>query len=262
MKKILVGSPIRQSAATLTLFLGSLENLFKDNLQVDYCFVDDNVEQQSKNILVNFQQKHSNVTLLKAEDTKEQYIKNENSHFWTDSLMDKVANSKNRIIQEMLDRGYDYLFFIDSDLFLQPETLLSLLKADKDIISEIFWTKWNLDSNEMPQVWLQDSYNMFRFARNETPTNEVASDRTLEFMQMLRSPGVYEVGGLGALTLIKRGVFESGVNFSNLYNVSFRGEDRHFCIRAVAHNFKLHVDTHYPAYHIYRESDLRRLLGV
>ena len=34
------------------------------------------------------------------------------------------------------------------------------------------------------------------------------------------------------------------------------GEDRHFCIRAAALGFTLYVDTHYPAYHIYRESDL------
>lgn len=34
------------------------------------------------------------------------------------------------------------------------------------------------------------------------------------------------------------------------------GEDRHFCIRAAALGLRLFVDTHYPAYHIYRSADL------
>ncbi len=38
-----------------------------------------------------------------------------------------------------------------------------------------------------------------------------------------------------------------------LDNVSFWGEDRHFCIRARALNIDLFVDTVFPAYHIYRK---------
>ena len=43
-----------------------------------------------------------------------------------------------------------------------------------------------------------------------------------------------------------------GVSFSIIDNISFWGEDRHFCIRAEALGLKLYVDTVYPAYHIYR----------
>src|SRR5690606_16148011 len=46
------------------------------------------------------------------------------------------------------------------------------------------------------------------------------------------------------------------VSFSEIKNLSFWGEDRHFCIRAAALGLSLYVDTNYPAYHIYRESDL------
>src|SRR5690606_16569030 len=42
-------------------------------------------------------------------------------------------------------------------------------------------------------------------------------------------------------------------------NISFWGEDRHFCIRAQALGFDLFVDTNYPAFHIYREDDLQVL---
>ena len=44
---------------------------------------------------------------------------------------------------------------------LHPKSLHSLLQAEKDIISNIFWTSWSPGTIEMPQVWLQDEYSMF-----------------------------------------------------------------------------------------------------
>lgn len=73
---------------------------------------------------------------------------------------------------------------------------------------------------------------------------------------MLKLPGLYEVGGLGACTLISRYAMLAGVNFEPIKNLSFWGEDRHFCVRAAAIGIPLYVDTYVPAYHIYRESDL------
>ncbi|WP_243137681.1 glycosyltransferase family 2 protein, partial [Desulfofundulus thermobenzoicus] len=64
---------------------------------------------------------------------------------------------------------------------------------------------------------------------------------------------------LGACTLISRRAMLMGVSFSEIYNLGFIGEDRHFCIRAAALGLELYADTHYPPYHIYRESDLAGL---
>ena len=50
-----------------------------------------------------------------------------------------------------------------------------------------------------------------------------------------------------------------GVSYSEIYNITFWGEDRHFCIRAAALGIELFVDTHFPAFHIYRKSDLKTL---
>jgi len=72
-------------------------------------------------------------------------------------------------------------------------------------------------------------------------------------------PGVYKVGGLGACTLISRNAISKGVSYDEIYNITFWGEDRHFCIRAAALGIELFVDTHFPAFHIYRRSDLKTL---
>ncbi|RBN36101.1 glycosyl transferase, partial [Priestia megaterium] len=58
-------------------------------------------------------------------------------------------------------------------------------------------------------------------------------------------------------TLISQKALQKGINFSKISNLTFWGEDRHFCIRAAALGLSLYVDTHYPAYHIYRDTDIK-----
>lgn len=63
--------------------------------------------------------------------------------------------------------GYDYLFLIDSDLILHPDTLLHLIGTGKDIISEIFWTQWQPNTLLQPQVWMHDEYNQWEIHPGE-----------------------------------------------------------------------------------------------
>lgn len=262
MKKILIGAPVRQHPVILNLYLLSLQRLDTENLLVDYFFIDDNDNQESSKILEAFGMNEHALVQKYSETATESYHKDEHTHYWTGSLIEKVADIKNQIIAKALNGGYDYLFLIDSDLILHKNTLKRLIETDQEIISEIFWTKWTPDANELPQVWLRDHYTLFQQRFGEFLTPEETNRRTDEFLEMLRVPGVYEVGGLGALTLIKREVLEAGVHFGAIKNVSFWGEDRHFCIRAVSHGFNLHVDTHYPALHLYRESSLTELTAA
>ena len=108
----------------------------------------------------------------------------------------------------------------------------------------------------MPQVWVLDSYTLFEHGPLEKISEKEAYRRMGLFLEQLKKPGVYEVGGLGACTLISKPALQRPVSFKKIKNISFWGEDRHFCIRASAMGLSLFVDTHYPAYHIYRESDL------
>lgn len=256
-KKVLVGSPICQNKDILKEFLISLKELNLENIEISFCFVDDNKELESKKLLREFESEIERVTLLELQkdEVTSDYC-NEYTHNWNIDLINKVANFKNEIIKYFLENTYEYLFFIDSDIVLNKEALQSLIKQDKEIISNIFWTKWNPQSPEMPQVWAKDFYTFHDEKAGITLSDEVIKRQTEEFLNRLKIPGVYRVGGLGACTLIKREPLEKGVNFNEIYNISFWGEDRAFCIRAVAYGYELFVDTHYPAYHIYRKADL------
>ncbi|MGQ9778299.1 MAG: glycosyltransferase family 2 protein [Bacillota bacterium] len=108
----------------------------------------------------------------------------------------------------------------------------------------------------LPQVWVAGQYRLYHKEPGEELSAEEIKSRTEAFLEMLRWPGLYKVGGLGGCTLLGRRALEAGVSFAPLPNLDLLGEDRHFCIRAAALGLELYADTLYPPYHIYRESDL------
>ncbi|MFD2114461.1 glycosyltransferase [Paenibacillus yanchengensis] len=255
--KILLASPVNQKPIILAYFLFALHCLEKQDYQLDILFVDDNEDEASSLLLEQYKEARENVTIIKHEQTNaESYYRNDHTHFWNDNLINKVATIKNNVIEYALKHNYDALMLIDSDIMIFPDTINRLFETNKPIISNIFWTKWQQNTGEMPQVWLMDEYSFYRKNGSQSVAEQEVLQQTTEFLHQMRIPGVYEVGGLGACTLIRRSALEKGVNFKRIDNVSFWGEDRHFCIRAVALGIPLHVDTSEPAFHIYREPDL------
>lgn len=253
--RVLVGSPIHQKPAILKEFLKSLQQLQQTKIQLTFLFFDDNQDELSKQLLIQFANDNQNVTVLPSKYNDE-YLSDDNTHYWNEHLVWKVANMKDQIIQHALDEAYDYLFLVDSDILLYPQTIEHLISSEKDIISEIFWTKWQTEAHEQPQVWMSDEYTQWEQVRGEHLSDEEKNSRYYEFIQKMRTPGIHQVGGLGACTLISKKALNAGVNFKAISNLSFWGEDRHFCVRAAALGFPLYVDTHFPAYHIYRTNDL------
>ncbi|MEW6172555.1 MAG: glycosyltransferase [Bacillota bacterium] len=254
MTRVLIASPVRQKPSILKEFLWSFDQLDKTGLTVDYAFIDDNDE--ISDLLQQFAAGRDNVCIFRAEEARSGYVCNETTHYWREDLIWKVAAYKNHFIQLARDEGFDFLFLVDSDLVLHPKTLVHLVGLEKDIVSEVYWTVWQPGSIPLPQVWVGDQYRLHHLGRGEVLDENEIARRQAEFLAMLQRPGTYKVGGLGACTLISRKAVSMGVSFSEIYNLGFAGEDRHFCIRAVALGLELYADTHYPPYHIYRESDL------
>lgn len=256
MQKILVGGPVRQDPHILCAYLFSLKRLQKTGLQLDFCFIDDNSSLLASHILQAFVQ-HERATLLapkKHADTP--YVKNttQNPH-WNEALIWKVAGYRNQMIHQCLNQGYDGLFMVDSDIILHPPTLKQLIDTKKPIISEIFWTQWRAEEPPMPQVWMYNEYDHAHPQLPEQERNTIGS----ELLQRWQNPGVYPVGGLGACTYFCRTALQKGASYTPIPNLTFWGEDRHFCIRAGALGIPLHVDTHYPALHLFNAEQLSSL---
>lgn len=256
--RVLIGSPIHQKPMVLKEFLNSLLRLNIADIELDFHLVDDNDDEESSRLLQEFQSMGDHI-YLQSSGFHDAYIRNDTTHFWNTNLVWKVANFKNLMINRAQTLNYDYLFLIDSDLILHPDTLRHLIGTNKDIISEVFWTQWQPETMFQPQVWMHDEYNQWELLPGEKLQPEEINRRFHEFIAKMRIPGIYEVGGLGACTLISQHAIKAGVSYNQIRNISYWGEDRHFCIRAAALGIPLFVDTHYPALHLYRDSDLSKV---
>ena len=185
MKKILITAPLRQD---VDIFLEYQKGL--DALEVPEGFTVDRffVVNDCKEVIPYIRGAEYVVA-----DAGDKYEKTANDHLWTLDLMLKMSELRNRTITEALNGGYDYWFSVDTDLVLDPWTLYRLIEADKCIVSEIFWTQ------HWCNAWEHDQYS--------PPRDE------------WRKPGLYKVGMTGACTLVKRAVFEAGVDYTPIPNI-------------------------------------------
>jgi hypothetical protein len=235
--KILLGSPARQDERIFEQYIKGLDKLDLP-CQVDRFFILNDADNLKPYLKQNEYTEYN---------TGDHYEKNELSHYWRKPNLDKMPIMRNMLIEKTLSDNYDYLFMVDTDLIIQPQTLNALLEANKDIVAEIFWTKVHPDKDDH-----RTQVNCWDFGQN---------DRFEHSKETWKQPGLYRVGGTGACILIHRKVFESGVDYSPIYNLKLIGEDRFFSVRAVCHGFDLWIDTHYPCLHLYREQELLDYLG-
>lgn len=229
MKKILITAPLRQDLEIFLEYQKGLDALeIPEGFSVSRFFVVNDCEEVIPHI--------HDAEYIRV-DTGDEYRKTGDNHEWTLELMAKMSDLRNRTITKMLTGGYDYWFSVDTDLVLDPWTLYRLIEADKDIVSEIFWTQ------HWCNAWEHDQYS--------PPRDE------------WRKPGLYKVGMTGACTLVKRAVFEAGVDYTQIPNIykALRGEDRHFCVRAACAGFEMWVDTHCPATHLYTQEEYKKFMA-
>jgi len=224
MKKIMITAPLRQDTDIFEEYQKGLDALeIPEGYETSRFFVVNDCNEVIPHI------RDAEYTVA---DTGEIYQKTGNDHLWTLELMARMSELRNMTIRKMLDGGFDYWLSIDTDIVVDPKTLCWLLDADKDIVSGIFWTQAP-NGRYWCNAWLYD--------------------QSAGMQEAWRKPGLYRVGMTGALTLVKRKVFEAGVDYTPIMNIktALRGEDRHFCVRAACAGFEMWIDTHCTAKHLY-----------
>lgn len=205
------------------------------NLQnADILLYDDNVSKESTSYLRTFSSKPS----FKVEDYWVKKNNTYNNHAWRVNQVDHIIKIKNKAIQYALEHNYDYLFLVDADLVLNPNTLQHLIGLKKDFVFELFWTVFTDQTFAKPNCW---DVHSWQYLNKKT-------------ILQLKKPGTYPVNAGGACTLLSNKALKMGLDFTRLKNLPYGGEDRHFCTRAEALEIDIFIDSHYPAYHIFNES--------
>lgn len=232
--KILIFSSVCKSLEIFQLASQSYLSMNKEGLEIDFLFFDDNTDPRSKEFLKKLVNENEQVSLMDfAISSETEY----NDHNWDSRKIDRIIAIKNAAILAALQQKYDYLFLVDSDLVLHPDTLLNLVAAKKDFIFNIFWTKFREDSPYTPNAWDYHSWNYY----------------SAESYYRLKNTGIFEVGGGGACTLLSHEILDKGLNFNRLSSMNFPGEDRHFCTRAQALGYGIFVDSRLPCYHLFKD---------
>jgi len=133
---------------------------------------------------------------------------------------------------------YDYIMWIDSDMYFNPEQLQSLLDMDKDIASGIY------KMTDQVHYATVEKYN----------TKEYETNGNFTFLNdeiLTNKPDIFpvEYTGFGWM-LIKKGVIESmeypwfrpeWMKFGNGVE-EFTSEDVGFCINAIKKGYKIYIN--------------------
>lgn len=232
--KILHFSPVKKENEIVKLHLQSLNDIYNSNqYTITFSFFDDNIDEKSSVLLNDFVKNNHNSFFF----TKDQIqIKNseQSKERWEKSLYERITMIKDYVIDYFVNSDYDYLFLTDSDLIIHPKTIENLISQNKDFCSEIFWTHFDKGITYTPNCWYSKP---FGFNQSDL----------IKFSQK----GTYEVDFTGACTLLTKNILKQGVRFEKISNVSFLGEDKHFCIRAAVLDFKIYINTDSPAFHLY-----------
>lgn len=240
--RILLFSSVCKPARIYETAIKSYFNQVKCNFELDFCFYNDNIVDQNQfdEFIMTSKKKGVSVELVDMQGDNTIGNSSYQNHNWDYNKIDRIINIKNEAIKYALKNNYDYLFLVDADLVLHPNTVNHLLSLQKDFVFEIFWTLFYGESYYKPNAW-----DVHSWAYNGPKT-----------ILKLSKPGTYIVGGGGACTLLSREILESGLTFNRLISMPFQGEDRHFCTRAQALGYDVWVDTYYPCYHIFTENQV------
>ena len=264
IRRLLIASPVRQDPARLRCVLEALRHLDPCGREVAWCFVDDNADPKASAMIEAWRPgRRGRLVVIKPQGLAElDYHANDDYHVWRWNLAWRLGAIRNRLLQEMVDLGCDAIFMFDSDVCLRPDTLHWLLSARKDIVSELMWTRYFSGSRTLaPNAWVWGESALspcHPWEHAHQISQRVLDQRRRAWYREIRQPGLHEVGGLGAVTLISRRAYEAGCTYTPMPRLGWWGEDRFFCVRAQARDIPLYVDSHAEPLHLYRRQDLRR----
>ena len=158
--------------------------------------------------------------------------------------IERILSSRRILQQKVLKDGYDYLFFLDTDLMIPSKTLKKLVEADKDIIVGVYLATMKVGGKAgvFPVLYDFADKGKARLMLHQ----EVIDDKVIEI----------NASGLGCC-LISKKVLEK-INF-RYFKESKSGEDVAFFVDArEKFGFKAFANTSVKCLHmVYPPGDIR-----
>ncbi len=252
--KILISSVTRAEPKVLRAHLSCLlRQHLPVNIETDFLYVTDpELSSESLEVL-----RELNIPVVAGDAKFEgaEYEISEETHHWNKPTFYWLGSQKQKLLEFAKEKEYDGIWLVDSDLLCDRDTLNNLLSNDKHITSSVFWTAWTSQSPPLPQVWMENPYEMQGRGVEAHEHFENAATRQL-----------WQVGGLGACTLIRKEVLDRVQYYPPMVGLPehsmWQGEDRTFSVSAQLNHVELWADSWSDVFHCYRPSDTQKILEI
>lgn len=225
--RVLIAAPVRNRAWCLPKYLHCLSTIQYPKDKLQFFFLVNDSTDESLQILEGFQRvvqgtyggcKIEVMDLGTPEDKRTGAVRAKVYH--------SLAILRNRILQEFSESSCEYLFSVDSDIYVRPPILGRLLSHQKVMVAAQIS---NLRNRMCPNALLKvGSQGLKRF---QAPVGE--------------DPKIHEVYVTGAVSLMSREVLGSQ------YAWHSHGEDFPFCNSLWERGLKVYLDTALLAEHDY-----------
>lgn len=228
MPGIMIGCPVRNRAWILPRYLQCLQNLDFPAELISYCFVINDSTDLTADLLSDFASTHEGKVKLIFAD---QGTKRTRTHYRGNYNFDQLSRLRNSLLDVFLHSNCSYLFSVDSDILVPPDSLNSLLEDRCDIVSALVCNGYILGDAGI--------FNILNYV-----------DGQWIHLRGFPRDRVFRVDCTGAAYLIKRKVIEEyGVRYSAHYGA----EDIGFCRDAANKGLQIFCDGRIECQHIMAE---------
>lgn len=227
LPRILIGCPIRDRAWILPRYLKSLAALSPE-FDISYGFIVNDCSDRTPEMLRRFQAENPGQVMI-----IEHNLSSRHSSLRGGYAVHNLVILRNLLISLFLSGKWDYLFSVDSDILVEPDTLRVLLDANLPVVSALIENGQHLGGGSFSNIC-------------------ALQGRSFRPMGIPEEEGLIPVDLTGAVILIKRSVLaEKGVR----YHYHRQGEDAGFCLDARQKGIPIYCHTGVRPQHIMLKPD-------
>ena len=136
--------------------------------------------------------------------------------------------SRNLIAKYAEQNGYDYIFWVDSDIIVPKDALIKLLSHNKDVVSGVYAYKILGGKNSVAKRFSPDKEDFYE---------------DIQIKEIKEHDGLMKVDGFGfGCVLTKTEVFKN-IGYPWFIYTQDMGEDIFFCRKAQNAGYELYLDT-------------------
>lgn len=213
---ILISCPIRNREYSVNTFLQHIKDLIYPKNKLSLFFIINDSVDNTEKYLQEFKNEYKHLyKSIEIDKLNFNAPKDSRTSIRRKFIFKNLSILRNKILDKAIELNVDYLFMIDSDVYVSDLSLKKLLSQKKDIIS----------------ATIDNSYGRNKYFN----VMWLVNDRFIR-LDLKDKPDVFKCDLTGACILISKKVLKSGCR----YGFHPVGEDAAFCLDALSKGFELY----------------------